>query len=224
MIDSLTGQGINIEHACRTLSVSVSGYYAWKDRPDPPRTLRRIWLASEIVDVHKASGGTYGVRRVTAELTFRSRHRGQPTARSNRSCASSGSGALPNRRLPKGARLAQVTSLDLVRRSVRARSPERAVADRHHRAPHQRGEGVLLRGARHVLPAGGRLGDRYQARRRSWSSTRSGWPPSAARTATGCDPLRSRDAIHLLGVQRSAPRPPGSHRRWERSGPPQTTR
>jgi hypothetical protein len=50
------------------LGVSESGYYAWIDRPDPPRTLRRIWLAGEIADVHKASGGTYGEMRVTAEL------------------------------------------------------------------------------------------------------------------------------------------------------------
>lgn len=28
----------------------------------------RIWLAGEIADVHKASGGTYGALRVTAEL------------------------------------------------------------------------------------------------------------------------------------------------------------
>jgi len=33
-----------------------------------PRQLRRIWLASEIADVHKASSGTYGALRVTAEL------------------------------------------------------------------------------------------------------------------------------------------------------------
>lgn len=70
MIDSLTGQGFTIRHACRTLGVSESGYYAWKDRPDPPRTLRRIWLAGEIAAVHEASGGTYCAHRVTAELKY----------------------------------------------------------------------------------------------------------------------------------------------------------
>jgi transposase InsO family protein len=68
VIESLTGQGINVRHACHVLGVSESGYYAWRDRPPSPRTLRRIWLASEIVDVHKASNGTYGARRVMAEL------------------------------------------------------------------------------------------------------------------------------------------------------------
>jgi putative transposase len=115
VIDSLTGQGFNIEHACRTLGVSVSGYYAWKDRPDPPRTLKRMWLASEIVDVHKASGGTYGIRRVTAELAF-----GRDIIVGHSAVESImrelGLRGVPNRRLPRGARLAQVTSLDLVRR------------------------------------------------------------------------------------------------------------
>ena len=54
MIESLTGQGIDVRHACRALGVSESGYYAWKGRPTSPRELRRIWLAGEIVDVHKA--------------------------------------------------------------------------------------------------------------------------------------------------------------------------
>ena len=68
MIESLIGQGINVRHACRVLGVSESGYYDWRGRPDQPRTLRRIWLAGEIAAVHKASAGTYGEMRVTAEL------------------------------------------------------------------------------------------------------------------------------------------------------------
>lgn len=115
MIGSLTGQGFNVRHACRTLGVSESGYYAWKDRPDPPRTLRRIWLAGEIADVHKASGGTYGSLRVTAELRY-----GRNIIVGHNAVESImrelGIKGTPTRRLPKGARVAQVTSLDLVRR------------------------------------------------------------------------------------------------------------
>ena len=51
MIEALTGQGINVRHACRVLGVSESGYYDCKDRPTSPRALRRIWLASEIETV-----------------------------------------------------------------------------------------------------------------------------------------------------------------------------
>jgi putative transposase len=115
VIDSLTGQGFNVRHACRTLGVSESGYYAWKDRPDPPRTLRRIWLAGEIADVHKASGGTYGAHRVTAELKY---GRGIQVGHNavELIMRQLGIKGTPTRRLPKGARVAKITSLDLVRR------------------------------------------------------------------------------------------------------------
>src|SRR5207248_3012127 len=122
VIETLTGQGINVRHACRTLDVSESGYYAWRGRPDPPRTLRRIWLAGEIADVHKASGGTYGSLRVTAEL----RH-GREIVVGHNAVESImrelGIKGLPTQRLPKGARVASVTSLDLVGRSFRRDRP-----------------------------------------------------------------------------------------------------
>src|SRR5204863_981566 len=102
--------------------VSESGYYAWKDRPTPPRELRRIWLAGEITDVHKASGGTYGAHRVTAELKY---GRGISVGHNavELIMRQLGIKGLPTRRLPKGARVANVTSLDLVRRSFRRDRP-----------------------------------------------------------------------------------------------------
>lgn len=115
MIAALTGQGINVRHACTALGISESGFYAWKDRPDPPRTLRRIWLAGEIADIHKASGGTYGAHRVTAELRY-----GRSIIAGHNAVAAImreiGIKGLPTRRLPRGARVAKVTSLDLVGR------------------------------------------------------------------------------------------------------------
>jgi putative transposase len=122
VIESLTGQGINVRHACHVLGVSESGYYAWKGRPPSPRTLRRIWLASEIVDVHKASNGTYGARRVMAEL----RHGRQIAVGHNAVeliMRELGIKGLPTRRRPKGSRLGNVTSLDLVRRAFRREAP-----------------------------------------------------------------------------------------------------
>jgi transposase InsO family protein len=122
VIESLTGQGFNVRHACRTLGVSESGYYAWKGRPDPPRTLRRIWLAGEIADVHKASSGTYGALRVTAELRY-----GRNIIVGHNAVESImrelGIKGLPTRRRSKNSRLGQVISLDLVRRSFRRDRP-----------------------------------------------------------------------------------------------------
>ncbi|MDA8269952.1 MAG: IS3 family transposase, partial [Actinomycetota bacterium] len=55
----------------RLLEVSRSGYYRWlayKDRPSVRRT-RREMLAKKITAIHAKSNGTYGVPRITAELT-----------------------------------------------------------------------------------------------------------------------------------------------------------
>jgi HTH-like domain len=63
--------GVRCAAACVTLGVSVSGcYWDWKVRPPSARTLRHAWLAGEIAQVHKDSGGTYGKLRITAELRY----------------------------------------------------------------------------------------------------------------------------------------------------------
>jgi putative transposase len=122
VIESLTGQGISVQHALRVLGVSESGYYDWRGRPDSPRTLRRIWLAGEIADVHKASGGTYGANRVTAELRFgRDVHVGHNAVKDI--MRQLGIKGLPTRRLPRGAKVSKITSLDLVGRVFKRQSP-----------------------------------------------------------------------------------------------------
>ena len=83
MITSLAGQGFDVQRACTMLGVSVSGYYDWKVRPPSARTLRHAWLAGEIAQVHKDSGGTYGTLRVTAELSIRPRDSSSTTAPSS---------------------------------------------------------------------------------------------------------------------------------------------
>jgi putative transposase len=122
VIESTGGQGIDARHACRVLGVSRSGYYAWKDRPLSRTGLRRIWLAKEITEIHKESRGPYGVPRVTAELRFgRGVPIGQNTVRSI--MVELGIKGIPNRRPPKGAKMARVTSLDLVRRNFHRPAP-----------------------------------------------------------------------------------------------------
>jgi transposase InsO family protein len=47
---------------------------------------------------------------------------------------------LPNRRLPRGARVGNHRSLDLVRRNFRRNAPNELWMTDNHRAPHQRGK------------------------------------------------------------------------------------
>ena len=100
--------------ACRLLSVAESGYYEWRSRPPSARALRHTWLTDQIRAVRTASRGTYGARRVHAELTLglglRVGH-GQVEMLMNRAAIK----GLPGTRRPK-PRHETPTAVDLVER------------------------------------------------------------------------------------------------------------
>jgi putative transposase len=56
---------------CQVLQVSRQGYYAWKDRPAAPASVRRQELLRQIRQVHADSSKTYGSPRIHAELQDR---------------------------------------------------------------------------------------------------------------------------------------------------------
>lgn len=51
------------------LGVSSPGYHKYRNRPLPPTRMRRQWPTGLIREVHTASRGTYGSRRIHAGLT-----------------------------------------------------------------------------------------------------------------------------------------------------------
>ena len=53
---------------CRLLEVSKSGFYEWRDRPQSAAAKRREDLAALIGHVFGDSDGTYGYRRIAAQL------------------------------------------------------------------------------------------------------------------------------------------------------------
>lgn len=70
MIDVLVAAGQPAAVCCRILGVSKPGYYRYRNRPTSPTQMRREWLTGLIREVHVASRGTYGYRRIHAELTM----------------------------------------------------------------------------------------------------------------------------------------------------------
>ncbi len=54
---------------CRVLEVSRSGYYAWAARGPSTRALADVAMAERIREIHCESDGTYGSRRVHAQLS-----------------------------------------------------------------------------------------------------------------------------------------------------------
>ncbi len=131
VVRELAADGVPVATACRVLQVSTSGYYDWRDRPPSRRDLDDAYLANEVVDIHTASHGTYGVRRVHAELRLgrgvrtgrkrierlmRCTHRAGVDRRKRRGCT---------RRDPS-----EQPSSDLVQRDFRPQAPDRLyVAD-----------------------------------------------------------------------------------------------
>lgn len=70
MIERLADAGIPIDRCCRVLGVARQHYYRVKRKPLTQSELRRQWLTGLIREVHVTSRGTYGYRRVHAELTM----------------------------------------------------------------------------------------------------------------------------------------------------------
>jgi putative transposase len=66
----MANEGKPVQVACRIVGVPESSYFAWKTRPPSARSIRHVWLTDAIAQVHAASRGTYGSRRVNAELTL----------------------------------------------------------------------------------------------------------------------------------------------------------
>ncbi len=66
----IASEGLPVEIACRVLGVSCAGFYAWRFRPPSARAVRHAWLTDVIREVHAASYGAYGAKRVYAELVL----------------------------------------------------------------------------------------------------------------------------------------------------------
>ena len=68
VVRELAAEGMPVAVACRVLKVSTSGYDDWRERPASPRAVTDAALTETVTAAHAASHGTYGARRVHAEL------------------------------------------------------------------------------------------------------------------------------------------------------------
>ncbi|WP_406729213.1 IS3 family transposase [Streptomyces sp. GD-15H] len=63
-----TEYAYSVEFMCGRLGVSRSGYYEWRSRPESARAQRREELKLLIEEAFDMSDGTYGHRRIRAQL------------------------------------------------------------------------------------------------------------------------------------------------------------
>ncbi len=75
MVHELSCDGFPVAAACRVLNLSRSGCYEWASRGPSARDLDDAALIDTIRDLHALARGTYGVRRVHAELVLGQRLR-----------------------------------------------------------------------------------------------------------------------------------------------------
>ncbi|AXV06732.1 Mobile element protein [Euzebya pacifica] len=122
------------EHAvatmARLLEVSTSGYYAWLSRPDSQRTIDDRELSERIRHHHAESRGTYGARRIHADLLAEGREVG--VKRVARLMRNAGLEGVSRRRKGKTTRQdrASAAAPDLLERDFTATWPDQKwVAD-----------------------------------------------------------------------------------------------
>lgn len=66
----IAAQSLPVQVACRVLGVSEAGFYEHRNRVPSERVVRHTMLTDLITQIHIESRGTYGARRVHAELTL----------------------------------------------------------------------------------------------------------------------------------------------------------
>ena len=195
---------------CRVMKVSTLGVLRVAAAPADPCAGRvdDAELTATIVEIHRQSRGTYGSPRVHAELRLGLGHPRQPQAgraadaQRRLSKASTGAGvAAARRRNPTPSR-----ADDLVHRQFRPTGPDRLWVQRHHRAPHRRGQGLPRRRldawSRRVV--GWSIADHLRAELVVDALEMALWRRRPTRRHDRA--LRSRHPIHLLGVRPTPPR------------------
>ena len=109
---------------CRALGVNRTSFHDWERRAPSDRVLSDAWLTERIKEIHAASDGTYGARRVHAELRLEyGVHVGRK--RVERLMRAAGiSGVLPRKRRRSTVRLPGLrVPPDLVERDFRPEAP-----------------------------------------------------------------------------------------------------
>jgi len=111
---------------CKVLGVSRAGFYAWERRAPCDRELTDAWLTEKIRAIHAKSRGTYGSRRIHAELRLEHEIR-VGKKRVERLMALAGlSGCLPRPRKRTTIRVEGIrTAPDLVERDFNPEAPDR---------------------------------------------------------------------------------------------------
>ena len=109
---------------CRVLEVNRTSFHDWERRAPSDRALTDAFLTEKIREIHASSDGTYGARRIHAELRLEHDIRIGPKRVQRLMRAAGISGVLPRRRRRTTVRLPGLrVAPDLVERDFRPQAP-----------------------------------------------------------------------------------------------------
>ena len=70
VIAELAGRGYSAKRCWRIVGIAASAFFMWRRRVPSRRAIRFAWLTDLVRAIHAESRGTYGWRRVNAELVY----------------------------------------------------------------------------------------------------------------------------------------------------------
>lgn len=109
---------------CAVLGLSASGYYAWRGRPESPRSVANRELTEDIRLIHAESSGCYGSPRIHATLRRHGRRIGRSRVeRLMRRAGLRGLAALPRRARTTNSRHGYPIAPNRLARNFEAAAP-----------------------------------------------------------------------------------------------------
>ena len=154
LVNELAADGIPVAVTCRVLKLARQPYYRWLANPVTDAELAEAYRANALFDAHR-DDPEFGYRFLADEA----RDAGEPMAERTawRICADNGWWSAFGKKRGKNGKVGPPVHDDLVDRDFTADDAKPVVADRHHRAPHRRGQALPLRDQGRVLQPDRRL-------------------------------------------------------------------
>lgn len=182
-MSELAADGIPVTVACRVLKIARQPYYRWRKNPITDAELAEAYRANALFDAHREDP-EFGYRYLADEAEAAGEKMCRRTAW--RICSAGGWTSTISKRRPRQAPQGRpaCTRRSRQERLHRAR-PQRAVADRHHRALDGRGQAVPVRDQGRLLGPDRRVLDRLENE----------VPPGRGRPEQRCRQARGRGRL-----------------------------
>ena len=148
LVLDLAADAIPVAVTCRVLGFSKQAFYAWRQNPVSQRDWDDAQLINAAIDIHR-DDPEFGYRFIADELPGKGIVTGEN--RVARLCPQQQIWSVLAKKRGLGRKAGPPVHDDLVARQFTAAGSDRVWLDRHHRAPHRRGQALPVRVQGRVL-------------------------------------------------------------------------